>query len=283
MKIYFNDDRFIEIVPLDDSLSQAWYDEVKLYHKNIRERDRFYGLNEDWSLEQCKSKIQECMTTINNFCPGKVPAELKETIDHEYLNYLHVFFENTIGLDKTTRNSNEAVEFMKSAPEDVREAVRDYNVIIHRMEGLLENHKKQAPRIVVTFKSPPKHEIPESELGRFDFLQNPGDVCLNYAHVGKALHDVFKDDDDLVGDANIKPQSHWSANFQIVFSKGRGYNPEYHKMVEQWWNSSKSDRVKALGFKKGDPKNAWGKLTVGKVVSWPDLTGIKYIDRIEFE
>lgn len=282
MIVYFNDNRFLEIVPLEDDLSQAWYREVKKYHREIRERDRFYGLNEEWSLEQCKSKIQECMDLINNFCPGKVPDQLSKKIDKEYLNYLHVFFEKIIDLDKTTRKSNEASEFMKIAPTDVKEAVRDYNVLIHRMEGLLEHSKLPAPRIVVTFKSPTKHSIPEADLSRFNFLQNPGDVCLNYAHVGKALHDVFKDNDKLVGNENIKPQSHWSANFQIVFSKGRGYNPEYHKQVEEWWNSSKSDRVKSLGFKKDDLKNAWGKLTVGKVKSCPNLTGIKYIDRIEF-
>lgn len=282
MIIYFNDNRFIEIEPLEDSLSQAWYTEVKKLHKNIREKNRFYGLNNDWTLDQCKSKIQNCMDTINKFSQGKVPQNIREDIDQEYLNYLHVFFEKMIGLDKTTRNSNAASRFMQSAPENVKQAVRDFNVLIHRMEGILQNPKKPSPRIVVTFKNPPKHPIPRSCLERFNFLQNPGDVCLNYAHVGKPLYDIYKDGDDQVSEENIKPQSHWSANFQILFFKERGHNNQYAHFVEQWWASDKSKKVRSLGFKKNDPKNAWGKITVGKVKTWPDLSEVKYIDRIEF-
>jgi hypothetical protein len=171
---------------------------------------------------------------------------------------------------------------MQSAPENVKQAVRDFNVLIHRMEGILLNPKKPSPRIVVTFKNPPKYNIPESYLDKFNFLQKPGDVCLNYAHVGKPLYDIYKDVDDQVDEKNIKPQSHWSANFQILFYKERGHNSEYYKSVEKWWSSSRSKKVRSLGFKKNDPKNAWGKLTVGKVKNWPNLSGVKYIDRIEF-
>ena len=44
-----------------------------------------------------------------------------------------------------------------------------------------------------------------------------GTVYINYCEVGKPLLDVFKDDDEIVGDENIRPLRYYSADFQIKF------------------------------------------------------------------
>ena len=90
--------------------------------------------------------------------------------------------------------------------------------MIHRIEGIKPGMKRPDPndfwskRIVITFSDRPRYKIPDKEMYRFNFLQEPGDVCFNYCHVGKPLFDVFdneaaklKDEINFLAQGTIYP------------------------------------------------------------------------------
>jgi len=52
---------------------------------------------------------------------------------------------------------------------------------------------------------------------------------INYCEVGKPLWDVFKDNDDIVGEDNIRPLKYYSADFNITFHNN---SPGKNKMQE---------------------------------------------------
>lgn len=282
MLVYFDHDRQIEILPLEDNFSLQWYEEVKNIYKNgIREDDRIYGFSDNWSYDMCLKDIKKQIQIINEY--KKIIDYDLSNINQQILNELHVFFENIIGMDMD-RNS-----FYLNAPINIQKAIQRFNILIHRIEGLEpgmsrpDKTKFWSKRIVVTFNDRPRYKIPDDELYRFNFLQKPGDVCLNYCHVGKPLYDIFDNDDHSVSDENILPQSHWSADFHMIFNDGLQYDPQYNVKVKQWWNQNR-DKLSSLGWYENNPKNAWGMLKVARVTDYNPkyLEGIMRVEAIEF-
>lgn len=282
MRVIFDKKKSICIEPLHDTLSQQWYQQVRINKDNIKERDRIYGLNDLWSYSNCLEEMQKQIDIIN--CWDYIIDDIRE-LNQEQLNKYHVYFETMIGQDKNKRNSNKPSEFFMNAPDAVKQAILRFNILIHRLEGMPKDGKRnRRKRIVVTFKNPKRFLIPDSELYRFNFNQKPGDVVINYSHVGKPLYDIMKDKDEHVTDGNITPQTHWSASFQICFFNGPGLNNTYHENVNRWW-SDPNNRVVKLGYIKDNPKNAWGLIKVGEVNNFDlnDLDGITRVESIEYD
>lgn len=281
MFVIFDHGKFLEIEPLSDKFSQKWYKEVSKIHKNgIRENKRIYGFNNEWSYEKCLNKILDIVNTVNNY-KQFIDYDIRE-LDQQKLNDLHVYFENMIGVDSTNTKLQRPGDFFESAPKNIKDAIIEFNVLIHRIESM-DPDSFWSKRIVVTFKDRPRHKIPESELYRFNFKIEPGDVCLNYCHVGKPLYDVYSNDDHSITEENIFPQSHWSSDFHIMFKRGLGFKNSYHEKVSAWWKKNKVE-LNSLGFYENDTKNAWGLFKVAKVVNYDPnyLEGITKIEKIEF-
>jgi hypothetical protein len=73
------------------------------------------------------------------------------------------------------------------------------------------------PSIVVTFKDRPRMRLHEEDYELFTYKWQFGTVYINYCEVGKPILDVFKDNDTIVGDDNIRPLEYYSADFMIKF------------------------------------------------------------------
>lgn len=278
--IYFDKGKKIQVKPLTDKFSLLWYDEVcKIYLNGIRENKRIYGFNNEWTYDKCLNKIKTIVNTVNNYKPF-IDYNIEE-LDQQKLNDLHVFFENMIGVDSTNTKLERPGDFFDSAPDEIKDAIVEFNVLIHRIESM-DPDSFWSKRIVITFNDRPRHKIPESELYRFDFRIKPGDVCLNYCHVGKPLYDVYSNDDHSITEENIFPQSHWSADFHMMFKTGLGFNNSYHESVANWWKENKKE-LNSMGFYEGDFKNAWGLFKVAEVVNYDPnyLEGITKVEKIE--
>jgi hypothetical protein len=91
-----------------------------------------------------------------------------------------------------------------------------------------------------------------------------GDVYLKYCHKGKDLLDVFKDQDDHVGDENILPQHKISSDFNIVLDNFIGRNTSKNLFL---WLANNKNYLKSIGIDINNPEITIGKGVVGKVIT----------------
>lgn len=238
MRLIF-DNTFVDIVPYDDEFSKAWYKEVFNNKDNIWERDRIYGLNDEITYDTIYEKLQKSVGII------KLYEDLPDTED---LNELHTHFERMM-----------EPEFFNKAPRLIQDHIIKYNVNIHHLESI------NSKRIVCSFKNPNKFLLDESMQARFNFNQKPGTVCVNYCHVGKPMYDVYHDNDSIA--EKIVNQSHWSADFTII------YNHDKHKPFD-------SKAKKWCEDNNIEPRS-WGLIDVGYCSPIPPKN-IKKITNIAF-
>jgi len=189
-----------------------WVNRVNLAQEkySIDDPARFYGFGsvEDQQA-QALSLINDCIDIINGFEPI-VERRLTRLDDQDTLNYLHHIFEIYHGLlDQQTH------EFWQRAPEPVRRALAELNILVHRCESVYRGAK---PRHVVTWYGLPKDvKLDADDYRWFEEGTCFGTVYLNYVEIGKTLEDLAFDNDQYIADEAFKPFEHYSADFNVRF------------------------------------------------------------------
>jgi hypothetical protein len=171
--------------------------------------DRFYGFGS--RLEErirAELMIQQCITTINQHTPI-----IKREFDwsQDCLNYLHNIFERYHGLlDQQTS------EYWQQAPDQVKQALSELNLAVHRCETVLEGTK---PRFVCTWFGMPKtKKLDPAQLAQWGETQIQfGTVYLNYCEIGKTVEDLAHDNDEYISKDAFRPFGHYSADFHVAF------------------------------------------------------------------
>jgi hypothetical protein len=171
--------------------------------------DRFYGFGS--RLEErirAEIMIQQCITTINQHTPI-----IKREFDwsQDCLNYLHNIFERYHGLlDQQTS------EYWQQAPDQVKQALSELNLAVHRCETVLEGTK---PRFVCTWFGMPKtKKLDPAQLAQWGETQIQfGTVYLNYCEIGKTVEDLAHDNDEYISEDAFRPFGHYSADFHVAF------------------------------------------------------------------
>lgn len=170
---------------------------------------RFYGFGStEHETQRAVDMIQECIHTINSYDPI-IQREFEYTQD--CLNYMHNIFERYHGLlDQQTS------EYWQRAPEQVRQALANLNIAVHRCESVTAGNK---PRFVCTWFGMPKiHRLdPELQNVYGDWQIKFGTVYLNYCEIGKTAEDLTRDNDRYIADEAFKPFDHYSADFNVHF------------------------------------------------------------------
>jgi len=184
------------------AIAKKWFTELCQGY-TIFEDDRFSS----WHLEN--NLIDDINKQINiiNAYENIIDFKASTNISQSDLNYLHKFFEELRG------EITEGTDWFNGAPEEVKEALEKFNILIHHLEEHLRspNH----PTLVVTFKDRPRYELTDEDTKNFTFNWRKGTVYINYCHVGKPILDVFKDKDKIA--KGVRPQTHYSADFTIKF------------------------------------------------------------------
>jgi hypothetical protein len=202
-------------------VAQLWVDRMHNRHRwPLDHPDRFYGFN---TLEQeqarAKTYIESCIKTINNHRP-LINRPFQWTQD--CLNYLHNIFEIHHGLlDQQTS------DYWQTAPAEVRQALAELNLAVHRCETALQPLK---PRFVCTWFGMPKtHQLSTDLQGEYGETQIKfGTVYLNYCEIGKTVEDLEHDNDKYIADDAFCPFGHYSADFNVHF-----YNDDLSKKYGQ--------------------------------------------------
>ena len=270
--------RLITIKPNDNDLGFMWSKELK---ENIDrggvplEPNRIYGVNDIWTEEKIMAAIQDCSEVINSYYNSNyiqtftnyIHFDFTQQINQQGLNILHKYFEDIRKKDNI---------LFKNAPQNIQRSIDEYNILIHRLESFLLDNLGGLPRIVVSMTDRREHKLEDDHYDHFTMDYDPGDVCLNYTHVGKTLWDVFKDGDEITGEDNILPQSTYSADFHIRLSNGPGIRQPF-----QEWLNRNEDNIPQKG-----KKRSLGLARVGRIINNQTvntLWGITSILEVKYE
>lgn len=251
----------------------------------VKEPDRLYNFpNNLWTEEKIITELNKSIDVINEH-ETVIFHKAYIGMPQEQLNILHHYFEKLRGAV-----SNPA-DFYKRSNKTQRLALDRFNVIIHRAENFYANcnySKFYFPRIVVTFDKRKKMMLDDDDYVHFTLIRKFGEVYINYCEVGKPLYDVYKDDDDIVGEDNIRPLKWYSPDFTAYFHNRPKERVEvFLNGMDSWWNKN-HNYLTALGFTKGDPKNAIGNIPVAMLDTnlsneeiVDDLCEYNIMDRVE--
>ena len=155
------------------------------------------------------------------------------------LNYLHHIFEVYHGM------LNEPHEFFVEAPKEVRQALGQLNLEVHRCESMAEGTvRKMLPGHFVTYYDQPRgpgiRTLEDTDYEHFTEFVEFGTVYLLYVEIGKTLQDMALDDDDHIGDEAYKPFRHYASDFIIRYW---GMTVEsinkYHRMYKEHYDENK--------------------------------------------
>ena len=261
----------IEIEPINTNIGRAWTQLLRDAIDNgamLTEPERIYSLNDKWSTKAIKKKLIECVNTVNSYKEGTI--EYKNN-----WNYLHRYFEDFMQPDNI---------FYLSAPEHVQFAIREFNILIHRLEHQERNNNE---KIVVTLNKRPRRLMTPEEASEFSLDLEDGDVVIKYCHKGKKVLDIFSDDEldnRHVSDTNIKPHKKISADFKIYLTQPISQNrkDEFHT----WINENESF-FNDLGIDFRDPLNTIGFGKCARIVGDIDkikkeMYGVTKIDNVRY-
>lgn len=202
----------LEFQLLDSPFTELWVERMNSRGDYpLDHPDRFYGFNSpEEEVKRAEHYIQDCVKTINAY-QSIIERPFTHYQDQDCLNYLHNIFERYHGqLDQ------QSAEFWNQAPYEVRLALANLNLAVHRCESIARGVR---PRFVCTWYGMPKTlHLPQEHMLKYGTMSNLfGTVYLNYCEIGKTLEDLTTDRDLYIGDNMFKPFDFYSADFVVRF------------------------------------------------------------------
>ena len=149
----------------------------------------FFGLR---THDEIKDMLLDAVKNINTFLKIefiKIPKQVNWD-DQELYNTLHIAFEKLSGdFDNPTK-------FIKIAPMNIKENVRDLNFCIHALEHRSEQDTLDSLPMQWTKKREETFRIKltDKEYELIQFNQTKNEVYLAYNELGKSYVDLWKDD-----------------------------------------------------------------------------------------
>jgi hypothetical protein len=197
---------------LDNPFSKLWQERmINRGEYPLDHPDRFYGFNSrEEEIKRAEFYICSCIDTINEYQP-LIERPFTNYQDQDCLNYLHNIFEQFHG-----QLEQQNTEFWSQAPHDVRQALANLNLAVHRCESIARGAR---PRFVCTWYGMPKTlHIPREHMLKYGTLSTFfGTVYLNYCEIGKTLEDLTADRDTYISNDMFKPYDFYSADFVVKF------------------------------------------------------------------
>ena len=216
-----------------------WIDRVNLAQEkySIDDPTRFYGFGSVEDQQKLSLELlNDCILTINSF-EHIIDRSISRVDDQDTLNYLHHVFEVYHGLlDQQTH------ELWQRAPNNVRRALADLNILVHRCESVYRGAK---PRHVVTWYGLPKDVLLDAEdYCWFEDGVKFGTVYLNYVEIGKTLEDFAHDNDQYIANEAYQPFQHYSADFNVKFWTDSDRQIEKNRSIIKAYLDSHADFFK---------------------------------------
>jgi len=256
---------------LENQITHRWLELVDMATQlyPIDQPERFYDFNAPAEEKQkALAFIQRDIDIINSHEPKLINRTLSSVYDQDTLNYLHHIFEVHHGLlDKQKGNA-----YWDSAPPNVRDALADLNIDVHRCEHTqqIQNNSNVAPRFVTTWYGMPKtHHLFDEDYELFTNVYKFGTIYLNYTEIGKTLEDLWKDGE--LGDHSyaypeaFKPFDFFSADFHtMMFDSDPIHSANKNKRMYECFDKNK-EFFTSRGYTKDDKRLTPGLLPVANI------------------
>lgn len=253
-------------------ITHKWADRLQTaldQQLHIDDPGRFYGYNSiDIETQDAVNAINTCCDIIDQYKSGFVQRRVKkEHIDQDTLNYLHNIFEQYHG----TLNTPHA--FFSLAPNNVKKALAQLNVEVHRCERLVKGTgRKMLPTHTVTYYDLEKSTNHVLELGDYDHFTEFyefGTVYLLYTEIGKTLQDLAIDQDTHVHRDAYKPFRYYSADF-VVRMYGMSHLTwiQLQKKYKKHYDENKEYYL-SKGYNYSHPYNKPGNIPLAKLINTP--------------
>lgn len=218
--------------------------------------ERLYGFTgSKYTLEYCVDTINGFVDTINAYKPV-----CERYINYNYtqddLNYLHNIFERYHGL----YDAQDSSDWYSEAPKAVQHALGQLNIYIHRLESI-----GGYARFVCTFSSDQRPRIPfaPEDYEHFSLQEQWGGLYINYCEIGKTLVDMYRDDDQHIGDEAFIPQQYFKSDFNAKFTHHT--EEEYTELERNVLNYYHKHKEKFITLGYTTPKFALGSIQVGQL------------------
>ena len=277
LKLFSQENSSIELIynitqaPIGERFLKALQESLQLpCHKRFH---NFPGSLED--EEWISTEIQKILLAVNEYKPGTTKLRVKDKLSQDDLNELHHFFEVYHG------SINSISPFFNAAPPHIQSGLGRINLLIHQYEDYLLNQsyieKGEAPlaKIFLNFEDRKRFPLEEQDYQEFTLKVDFGGWYLDYCEVGKSIWDLYIDQDEHIGDENIRPLRYYSADSFLLFSPGNSDKrvQQYQSEFSHWWDQNK-EYLSALGFQKNDSKNAIGSIKLAQLdLGSKDLLG----------
>jgi hypothetical protein len=197
----------VEPTPIAD----LWLERMAIRHSyNLDDPTRFYHFDSYHAeRERASRMVKATIKTINQH-KHIIKRRFRSVYDQDTLNYLHNIFERYHGMLDQQHH-----EFWHHAPEEVKTALCNLNLAVHRCEYLVQ----RKPEFVCTWFGMPKIKILPLDLQQ-EYGQlgcEFGGVYLNYVEIGKSALHLARDNDQYIADDMFKPFDRYSADFIATF------------------------------------------------------------------
>jgi hypothetical protein len=276
-----NDSAVIPFQLENKPIVPKWIDKVLQAQSQypIDDPARFYGFgSREYQQQDALTRINSCIGVINSH-RRIIDRNLSNINDQDTLNYLHHIFEVYHGL-----LDNQTHEFYISAGPEVRLALANLNLFVHRCESV---GRGANPRHVVTWFGLPKTDT--LDIGDYKYFTNNyqfGTVYLNYVEIGKTLEDLAQDGDKYIGDDAFQPFRHYSADFNVkFFNTPYTKNQSTQKKILQYYQQHR-DFFEKQGLSQGHDFLRPGSIPLAKISNPADFELIEsrqYVKSVTFE
>ena len=248
---------------LDTEIASKWLVELQKtldLGTHLDDSERLYGFNgSKYTVEYCIDTLNKFVGTINRYQPV-CEKHVNYNYTQDDLNYLHNIFERYHGL----YDAQDSNDFYSNAPKDVQYALGQLNIYIHRLESI-----NSYARFVCTFSSDGRPRIPfaPADYKHFTMQEVWGGLYINYCEIGKTLVDMYRDNDEHIGNEAFIPQQYFKSDFNVKFTH---HTPkEYAELEQNVINYYEKNLEKFVALGHFDPKFALGSIQVGQL-SFPD-------------
>jgi hypothetical protein len=221
---------------------------------------RFYGFGDQLTqIEYALARINQCIEIINSH-REIIYRRMSNINDYDTLNYLHNIFEVYHGLlDQQTH------EFYLSASDEVRKALADLNIAVHRCESAARVN--EARHVVTYFGLPKTDQLDLSDYNCFTDQYTAGTVYLNYVEIGKTIENLATDNDHYISDDAFKPFRYYSADFLILFTDSDIARITYKRELIKKYYDDNMEFFTARGLTVDHPYLRLGKIPLADIDS----------------
>jgi hypothetical protein len=144
-------------------------------------------------------------------------------LKQETCNELHRYFEDLQG------QAWNLSRYYYLADNNTKYAIRQLNNLCHEIEGWVEAYRKSKfepewirPSQITTFLHAPRKPLQKEDYDLFiknRYNRELGGVYLHWSQVGKTLYEVWRDNDEAVGEGGINHQQLYSGEFDIEWGQ----------------------------------------------------------------